>query len=179
MYDGIMFLGRPFEGDSDNGNRKYQFCLLAGSLIADPKIEMFNSKKTSFTVKWHSKSYCNVEIWGDSDVAAIAATLEKGDMVFVAGTYVTQKYTVRKGEHKGEEREWTSVNTQVLIPMPYLVQLMKMCGSKNLNKMLEEEEESMGADIMESANDFVPQGNPDDDFMQLGEDDISVDDLFK
>lgn len=176
MYDGVMFLSKPFRSESDDSEdgKKYQFCLAVGRLVADPRIDQYNKRKTSFTIKYHTKQYCNIEIWGEGDCATIAATLEKDDVVLAIGTLTTKKYVVRKGELAGQEKEWTDLNPQILIPMPYITKLMEMCASLSLQKLIQKGESLLDEDPMESSGDFV-----DDEYMSLDEEDgISVDELF-
>ena len=175
MYDGIMFLNKPFKSESDDekDNKRYQFCLVVGRLIADPRIDQYNKRKTSFTLKYHTKQFCNVEIWGEGDCATIAATLEKNDVILAAGTLTTKNYIVRKGEMAGQEKEWTDLNPQIIIPMPYIMELMKICASMSLKKLIEKGESAIEADPMESAEDYVQDG-----FMELDESEVSVDELF-
>lgn len=175
MFDGGMFLSKSFMAENDT-SKKYQFAICWGKLIRDTEVAIYNKKKTSFTIKWHNNSFQNVTAWGDSDVASSMEQLQKGDMVFVAGTMIVGKYTVRKGEHAGEERESRDINPNIVIPLGLIMYLMQslnanMALTGNAQKILD----SIGVefdktDEMESAADDFEGG--DDDFMSVPDDEV-------
>lgn len=143
-----------FLAEDGKTDRTYRFAICAGSLISDAKVEMFNKKKTSFVIKYHGRNYMTCVLWGDSQSANIAASLEKGDMVLAIGTVTTSKYTVRKGEHKGQEKEWHDLNCQILIPMSVIEFALQLYSLQGVQKLLANAEASIEADVFESANDF-------------------------
>lgn len=153
MYEGIFMKGREFYAENDDG-KKYCFCILAGHLVEDPKVEFFNNKKVSFTVKFYSKAYRNVVLWGESQASTIAETLEKGDVVFVCGTMTTSSYVIRRGEHKGETREWQDINAQIVIPMTAIEFILQMFASKEIQNILKKESVMKKSDVIESADDY-------------------------
>lgn len=154
MFDGGIFKGVKFKADNDTDETLYQFAILWGKLVADPKVEMFKKKKTSFTVKFHNKNYCNVVMWDESEAATVAGSLEKGDMVLCLGTISTREYVIQKGEHRGERKQWTDLNAQVVIPMSLIQYLLPLYGSDAIRAILNKETDAIPEDVMESAGDF-------------------------
>lgn len=179
MFDGGMFLSKAFTTQEDDGKR-YQFAVCWGKLIKDTEIAMYNKKKTFFCIKWHNNSFQNVTCWGDSAVADIASSLEKGDMVAVFGTMIISKYIVRKGEHAGEEKESRDIVPNLIIPLALVSNLV---GEMNHINLLSTHIEKIMAgagveysdtDEMESSGDYFEAN--DDEFMKVPDDDI--DSLF-
>jgi hypothetical protein len=158
MFDGGFFRGKSFtsEDPSKDNNAEYFFAIAWGKLIADPKVQMFNKRKTSFTIKYHTKSYLNIVIWGESEAAIISSALEKGDMVFCCGTVRKENYTVQKGENKGQIKSWIDFNCQIVIPMASLQFLVAAHASDALNKIIDDGEKEKGEDMFESAGDYEP-----------------------
>lgn len=151
MYNGGFFRGKSFADGHDN---ECFFAIVWGTLIADPKVQMFNQRKTSFTVKYHEKAFINVVLWGESEAATVASVLEKGDMVICCGTVTKKKYTVRKGAESGMEKVWTDLNPQIIIPMPSIEFLIAAHTSDALNKIIDSGESSKASDAFESADDY-------------------------
>jgi len=164
MFDGGFFRGKSFTSDDQQrgNNAEYFFAIAWGSLIADPKVQMFNKRKTSFTIKYHTKSYLNVVIWGDTESAIVSSSLEKGDMVVCFGTVRREDYTVQKGENKGQVKTWVDFNCQVVIPMTTVLFSVAAQSSDALNKIIDEEEASKGSDAFESVSDFEEQEEAED-----------------
>ena len=155
MFDGGFFRGHSFT--SEDGQRECFFAIAWGKLIADPKIQQFNKRKTSFTIKYHTKSYINVVLWGESEAAIISSALEKGDMVLCCGTVSKTKYTVQKGADKGQEKTWMDFNCQIVIPMQSIQFLVAAHSSDALNKILDDEYRNSESDVFESAGDYEPE----------------------
>lgn len=165
MNDGGFFRGRSFKSESQTGDEtEYFFAIAWGRLIADPKIQMFNQRKTSFTIKYHTKAYLNIVIWGESEAAIVASVLEKGDTVFCCGTVSKKKYVVRQGEYKGQEKTWTDFNCQIVIPMPSVQFLVAAHSSEALNKIIDNGNNLKEADVFESIGDYENTQNDADEF---------------
>ena len=163
MYDGGFFRGHSFKSESETDDAEYFFTIAWGRLIADPKIQMFKKRKTSFTIKYHSKSFLNVVMWGDTEAAIVSSALEKGDTVFCCGTVAKTKYTLRKGEHKGEERTWYEMNCQIVVPMPSIQFLIAAHSSDALNAIIDKGEIDKGPDKFESADDYEAEASEEND----------------
>ena len=165
MFDGGFFRGKSFMSEDPNkdNNAEYFFAIAWGKLIADPKVQLFNKRKTSFTIKYHTKSYINVVIWGDTEAAIISSALEKGDMVFCCGTVRKENYTVQKGEYKGQVKTWIDFNCQIVIPMTTVLFSVAAQSSDAINKIIDEGEALKGSDVFESAVDFESKDNTADD----------------
>lgn len=135
--------------------------------------KMFKSLCTSFTIcyatKKSDKGYITCRIWGDEDCAHVASCLEKGDWVFAAGKLKKTKYTVRKGPDEGKEKTIMTLEPSILIPMPIVESMMAFASSKKISALLREEEDELGSDSIESADDYaeIMQGNPFEDDYEL------------
>jgi len=152
MYDGVLFRSPKFKAEQENA-KEYQFAVVAGHLVKDPEIKQKTKLQTSFTIKYYTKSFLNVTIWGNSEVARVAATLEQGDYVLCIGTITYSPYTVRSGADKGKEKIWSDLNPQILIPMSYMYQLVDIFASRKIKALLASEE----SDSMESIEDHADE----------------------
>ena len=161
MFDGGFFRGKSFTSEDNGKNAEYFFAIAWGRLIADPKVQMFNKRKTSFTIKYHTKSYLNVVLWGDTEAAIVSSSLEKGDMVVCFGTVRREDYTVQKGEDKGMVKTWVDFNCQVVIPMATVLFSVAAQSSDAINKIIDDGEAAKGSDVFESAVDFEEQEEED------------------
>ena len=155
MFNGGFFRGKSFKDNLEShSDMEYFFAIVWGELIVDPKVQVFNKRKTSFTLKFHTNSFINVVIWGETEAAIVASVLEKGDMVLCCGTVSQKKYIVQKGPDKGKEKVWTDLNPQILIPMTSIGFLIAAHTSEALNKLIDEGEIAKGSDALESAGDY-------------------------
>ena len=60
--------------------------LVTGKVTREPELKEGNrGNKIKFSVAYGKKKYMNIETWEDSDAAAVAQCLEKGDTVSVSG----------------------------------------------------------------------------------------------
>lgn len=155
MYEGGLFLGRQFNSENEDDKKTYQFAICWGTLIADPKVEMFSSQKTSFCLKYYGKNYQNVVLWGETQASHIANSLEKGDNVLVLGTMTRNVTVIKRGEHKGEEREYRDINAQIIVPMTCIEFIIQLFGSSTIQNIIANDEANIEADVIESADDFV------------------------
>lgn len=62
---------------------------LTGTVSRDPEYKETKSGKTKvrFSIAYGKKKYMNCEVWEDRAASDIAARLEKGDTILVAGTH--------------------------------------------------------------------------------------------
>lgn len=160
MYDGIIFQSPEFRTEIPDDTKKYRFCIVVGKLTNDPKIESFNTTKVSFNLKYYTKSYLNVVLWGDTEASYAARTLEKDDVVLCAGTITYTKYTVRSGEHKGEQKEWHDLNCQFIMAQSWVNCIIQMFSANGIQKLLEAEE----SDAMESLEDHYDEYDEDTEY---------------
>lgn len=165
MYNGGFFRGRSFSDNNESHtDTEYFFAIVWGELIVDPKVQVFNKRKTSFTIKYHTDSFINVVIWGETEAATVASVLEKGDMVLCLGTVTKKKYIPQKGPDKGMEKVWTDLNPQIIIPMPSIEFLIAAHTSDALNKIIDSGEAAKGSDAFESAGDYEEAQMSMDDY---------------
>lgn len=153
MYDGAYFQSPEFRSETPGDEKRYRFCIVVGKLTNDPKIENFKTTKVSFNIKYYTKQYLNVVLWGDTDVSYAARSLEKGDTVMCAGTITYTKYIVRSGEHKGEQKEWHDLNCQFLMAQAWANCIIEMFSATGIQKLLSAEE----SDVMESLDDHYEE----------------------
>lgn len=67
--------------------------LCSGTVVRDPEIKQGNNAiRVKFSVAYGKKKYMDCEAWADNDVGAVAACLEKGDIIAVMGTHRTWEY---------------------------------------------------------------------------------------
>lgn len=149
MYDGVIFQSPEFRSETPEDSKRYRFCIVVGKLTNDPKIENFKTTKVSFNIKYYTKQYLNIVLWGDTDVSYAARSLEKDDFVLCAGTITYTKYIVRSGEHKGEQREWHDLNCQFLMAQSWVNCIIQMFSATGIQKLLASE----ASDVMESLED--------------------------
>ena len=83
--------------------------LVTGKVTREPEIRE-NSRGTvvKFSVAYGKKKYMTVESWEDSDVGAVAACIEKGDIVAVAGTYTSWEYN---------GKQYSRLTADMILPM--------------------------------------------------------------
>ena len=131
--------------------------------------KMFNTLCTSFTICYATrksdKGYITCRIWGDEPSARVATCLEKGDWVFAAGKLQKTKYTVRSGAEEGTVKTVMALIPAILIPMPMVESIMAVASSEKIAKLIQEEEDEKGSDVIESADDYADtQHNDADEF---------------
>lgn len=155
MYDGIIFQSPEFTIESSE--KKYRFCIVVGKVTNDPVIKQFNKTKVTVNIKYYTKSYLNIVVWGEDEVSYAARSLEKGDVVLCAGTITYSKYFVRQGEFKGEEREWHELNPQFIMSQSMVNALISMFSSSGIQRLLDSE----GGDPLESIEDHAEEYEED------------------
>ena len=129
----------------DDGS-EHATCVCWGELIEDAKVACVNKKKTTFTIKWHRKTYANVILWGDTPASAVAESLEHHDMVLVLGEWQKRKYVNKHGE----EKEYSDIKADMVIPQSCMEFVLQLASSQSLDKLLGSDE----SDEMESAGDY-------------------------
>ena len=156
MYDGVLFQTPEFRSESPDDTKTYRMAICVGSLTKDPHVSMIGSQQTpkvAFNIKYHTKSYMNVAVWGKNDMAYASQTLEKGDMVLCFGTVTHSTYVAKSGPHKGEKREWYEMNCQWICAMSWLTEMLPIILSHKIREIVESEE----SDAMESAEDHADE----------------------
>lgn len=101
-------------GQRDDGTRD---CFMSGRVGRDAKFEYTKNSgtpKASFSIAYGNRKFMNVVAIGNGAVTDLASRLEAGDIVLVAGTYSTRKYTGRDGT----EKEWHEVLANFIAPQP-------------------------------------------------------------
>jgi len=144
--------------------------LMWGKLVADPKstVTAKGEPKVSFSLLIHSskddtdrsKNFANVTFYGDNFNTRVAASLEKGDMIFVCGDYVTSHYQGKDGSPK----TWTEI--RVSKSNGFLVCEEAM---KQLYNMMANGVPASGNNSASPASAFVPAEKPVS--IQFAEDD--------
>lgn len=147
-----MFRGAKWATDD---GKEYSYMIAWGSLVKDTDVQMYNKKKTSFTIKTHRGVFQNCVIWGESVAANIAAALEKGDEVLVLGVWGESEFTNKKGETK----KYNDLRVDIILPMSLLQFLTQLYGSKGVAEAIQNAQPE--ADALESA---------EDEFMQVPDD---------
>lgn len=67
--------------------------LAAGKVTRDAEVKQTgNISRVKFSIAYDKKQYMDCEAFADSDVGAVAACLEKGDIVAVMGKHRTWEY---------------------------------------------------------------------------------------
>lgn len=96
---------------AEDGSR-YMIC--AGSVSREVRTGTTakGTPKAEFGMKYARGEFMNVTAVGDDDVTRMAACLEKGDAVLVAGVWKTRHYTTRDGEQK----EWSELHAEFVAP---------------------------------------------------------------
>lgn len=145
----------------DNRGISYNYMLIWGRVVADPRVSCANTQRVGFTVKIHSSpsAYMNCVVWGDGPVGMMAASLEADEYVFCCGTWNEREYTNKKGEHK----KYSDLNIHVLIPMSLLGFALSLYGTKQIRDMVNVKE----SDPVESADDYVDVEQEEFDDYQL------------
>lgn len=82
---------------------------------AEVKTTKNGKEKVKFSFAFADKDYMNVEAWGDSHQGQVAAALEKGDQIFVAGT-------VRSWEYNG--KTYTSLDAEFVATQEAILRAM-------------------------------------------------------
>lgn len=82
---------------------------VSGKVSREPEIKS-NAKgdRVKFSVSYGKKKYMEIEAWCDSAVGDMAGALEKGDVVFVTGTYRSWTYN---------DKTYSSVTADAIFPM--------------------------------------------------------------
>lgn len=85
---------------------------VCGNLVRDAEIKSGNNgSRVKFTVCYAKKKYMDCEAWADNDVGAVAALLEKNDVVSVSGTH-------RSWEYNGKEYSTLSADMISTLAVP-------------------------------------------------------------
>lgn len=96
------------------------FTIVTGKVSRDAKLEYTPNKgtpKVTFSMSYGKKQYVNCCALGENDTTVIASTLERGDVICVAGTYSERKYTSKKD---GTEKTWGEILIDFICPQSSL-----------------------------------------------------------
>lgn len=110
---------------AEDGSR-YMIC--AGSVSREVKTDTTakGTPKAEFGMKYARGEFMNVTSVGDSDVTRMAACLEKGDAVLVAGVWKTRKYTTREGE----EKTWSELHAEFVAPQGVMAAVLGLMAGQ-------------------------------------------------
>ena len=151
MYDGVLFQSPEFRSEKETDEKMYRFAFVVGKVTRDPEVRHLQMTRTTFNIKYHTKSYINMVIWGDSMQAQLAQCLKAGDIVLAVGTITKSYYTARKGAEKGMRKEWRDMNCQFICSVSQIYELQRMILSPPIQDLMATEE----ADALESAEDHL------------------------
>ena len=156
MYDGILFCTPEFRSETPGDEKRYKFAIAVGYLTKDPIIQHHSKTKVMLNLKYHTKSFLNVVMWGDTEASLAARSLEKGDTVLCIGTITYSTYIVQKGEQKGMKREWHELNANLVLAQSWLNCVIEMYLARGIQDILQAEK----SDAMESLDgNKKEQGN--------------------
>ena len=178
MNEGVLFRSPEFKPDGmEEAEATYRMAILAGHLTKDPEVSFIKTKqgyeirKVLLNIKYYSKSYMNVIVWGDGQVAQAADCLEKGDDLLCAGMIRRTSYIPKRGANKGRKVEITEMNCMWLHAMSWTVGLLTLLKSPNIAKLIASDE----SDVMESMNDHLGDEYGDENAEYVGEDEYQDD----
>lgn len=149
------FIGKPWQ---DENGKSYCFMIAWGNVTRDAKVYTRKKSKAEVGIAYARKQFLNVEAWQDSPCFNLIASMERGDQLLVFGTYMSEDYTTRDGEHK----TISYLKCEIAVPMSVLGYVLQLCGSSSI-KMLLEADANAPADPMEGADDYDPFAQEDDD----------------
>ena len=110
----------------EDGSR-YMIC--AGSVTREVKTGTTakGTPKAEFGMRYDKGQFMNVTTVGDDDVTRMAACLEKGDAVLVAGVWKTRHYTTRDGEQK----EWSELHAEFIAPQGVMAAVLGLLAERD------------------------------------------------
>lgn len=159
---GGFFCGQPLppkEGE-DPKNIIRQYAFVWGRVLRDASDAMRKRRTVSFYVKYgemanpsvgkpgkrgkpqHAKvgkfMKCTVSERrvGENAVASVMSAVERGDVVLCFGCLTTRYYRNKRGEE--HRLFWLTVD--VIVPMEAIGQLLRLCGSNGIQRLLEAED---------------------------------------
>lgn len=141
---------------AEDGSR-YMIC--AGSVSREVRTGTTakGTPKAEFGMKYARGEFMNVTAVGDDDVTRMAACLEKGDAVLVAGVWKTRHYTTRDGEQK----EWSELHAEFVAPQGVMAAVLGLLAAEDAPKQTAEpaqaaEHGGSQADTLDSMEGVVP-----------------------
>lgn len=148
----------------EDGSR-YMIC--AGSVTREVKTGTTakGTPKAEFGMRYDKGQFMNVTTVGDDDVTRMAACLEKGDAVLVAGVWKTRRYTTRDGEQK----EWSELHAEFVAPQTVMAAVLGMLAAESEKPLSPEpakpvEHSGSQAENLDSQEDAVlPWEQPEED----------------
>lgn len=140
----------------EDGSR-YMIC--AGSVTREVKTGTTakGTPKAEFGMRYDKDQFMNVSAVGDDDVTRMAACLEKGDAVLVAGVWKTRHYTTQDGEQK----EWSELHAEFIAPQGVMAAVIGLLAAQETpqpEKKTAQSAEHGGsqADTLDSMEGVVP-----------------------
>ena len=140
----------------EDGSR-YMIC--AGSVTREVKTgnTAKGTPKAEFGMRYDKGQFMNVTTVGADDVTRMAACLEKGDAVLVAGVWKTRHYTTRDGEQK----EWSELHAEFIAPQGVMVAVLGLLAAQEAPQQAEKIAQTADgsgsqADALDSMEGLVP-----------------------
>lgn len=137
--------------------RRYMIC--AGSVTREVKTGTTakGTPKAEFGMRYDKGQFMNVTTVGADDVTRMAACLEKGDAVLVAGVWKTRHYTTQDGEQK----EWSELHAEFIAPQGVMVAVLGLLAAQEAPQQAEKNAQTADgsgsqADALDSMEGLVP-----------------------
>ena len=137
----------------DDRGGEYATVLAWGKVQKKPRIAYSKMPEVKFLLNWHTKSdHIICRSWGNNDTSRVMASLSRGDLVLVVGTYFSTRFVNKFGEDK----LMYGIKVEMCIPMELLGLTLQLYSNKEIQRMMFGDEPP---DVFESDGDYKPRAD--------------------
>ena len=136
--------------DDESNSARRCFVIAWGNIVKQPKDQMHHDLRViEFVIKTgrgagRNEKYLVCKAYGETIAAVVMRAMEKGDIVFVAGTWREYKYQSKKGEKMRYEAQ-----INFIIPFCLIAFLLELYATDGVQKLVDDYRNA-DADVWES-----------------------------
>lgn len=128
-----------------------------GNIVIEPLERYQETSVTRFTIKTgrgagRNERYLHCVSYGDRMANIVAKACERGDVVFLCGTWVETQKTPKKGKNKGKTIPVYECHVNILVPMGLIGFLLDLYATPEALQMVNRHKDAV-PDVWESDDD--------------------------